>query len=155
MIAVTALLMSLVSLRTYSQTSVPFIRYSNGTHEVPLSDNSVVNLEFLRKGGTLQCITDLNSCCLSNENGGARRWFLPNRTKLIEAGVQQISSFIVNAEPGQFELELTDVMAIDDPALSGVYECEIDTLAGRESVFVGLYNQPGMLVCIMCKYKSV
>ena len=127
---VTALLISLVS---YSQTNV------NATHQILLSNNSVVNLEFLRNG-TLQCITDLT---LGNENGGARRWFLPNRTKLCVAGVQ---SFIVNAEPQQLELELTDVMAIDDPALSGIYECEIDTLTGRESVYVGLYNDPGMLV---------
>ena len=91
-----------------------FAIYSNGTFILPLSNNSVVNFEFLRKG-TLQCMRDLNSCCLNNENGGARRWFLPNGTKLIEGGIQEISAFIVNAEPQQFELELTDVTAIDDP----------------------------------------
>ena len=138
----TALILSLVSVRTYSQTSFPRLRYSNGTFILPLSNNSVVNFEFLRKG-TLQCITDLNSCCLNNENGGARRWFLPNGTKLIEGGIQEISAFIVNAGPQQFELELTDVTAVDDSALSGVYECEIDTLAGRQSVYVGLYNEAG------------
>ena len=139
------LVTSLLSLEVHSQTSFPYLQYSNGTHDIQLSNNSVVNFEFLTKG-TIQCITDLPSCCLNNENGGVRRWYLPNGTKLNEGGIQKISAFIANAGPQQFELELTDNSSIDNPALSGVYECEIDVLGGRESVYVGIYREQGSII---------
>lgn len=105
-----------------------------------LQNNSWINFVFLEEGSKIVCIADLDNC----SEGMA--WFLPNGTKLCPNGTQEISAYEVTAEiPGcQLDLQLNDDRAKDNPALSGVYECSIsDGMRPLESVYVGLYKDPG------------
>ena len=118
-----------------------FLRF-NGND---VQNNSWIDFERIEETQRLECFTDLDTCCSSNENmtGGAA-WFLPNGTKLSQDGVQEISAFDVIVGAQKIDLRLTDATARSDLALSGVYECSIDTATGqRESVYVGIYYNSG------------
>ena len=121
-----------------------FVRF-NGT---TVKNNSWIDFERIGETQRLECFTDLNTCCSSNEGMAGRAWFLPNGTKLSQDGVREISAFDVIAGARKIDLRLTDAVATSIPALSGVYECSIDTATGqRESVYVGLYHSNVLSEC--------
>ena len=131
---VTALLISCV----FSQQTFPYLQL--GTN---LRNNSVVNLSSIGTTDQLRCVTDLDTCCSTAQGSAERAWILPNGTRLTQDGVQEISSFSVTAEESVLALQLTDLDVRSNPALSGIYECSIDTSSGQtQSVFVGLYYEP-------------
>ena len=133
-----------LSLIVYGQEEYPQIMIGSRM----IRNNSVVNVSQL--GEPIQCITDINTCCTEQDGLSGRAWYLPNGTKLSRDGVQEVNSFIVNAATEQLDLQLTDLgEASSNPALSGIYGCLIDTSKGSlESVYVGLYNEPGSGMCI-------
>ena len=131
---VTALLICCVS----SQQTFPHLQL--GTN---LRNNSVVNLSSIGTTDQLRCVTDLDTCCSTAQGSTERAWILPNGTRLTQDGVQEIISFTVTAEESVLALQLTDLDVRSNPALSGIYECSIDTSSGEtQSVFVGLYYEP-------------
>ena len=49
----------------------------------------------------------------------------------------------MTAGESSLNLQLSDEGAINNLAVSGVYECSMDTSSGtRQSVYIGLYYQP-------------
>ena len=123
-----------------AHTQSVFVRF-NGT---TVKNNSWIDFERIEETQRLECFTDLNTCCSSNEGMAGRAWFLPNGTELSQDGGREISAFDVIAAAQRIDLRLTDATARSDPALSGIYECSIDTATGqRESVYVGIYYNSG------------
>lgn len=121
--------------RVQSQTIFPYIRYK----EVILPNNSYIDLSQLEDGDRIECVTDLENCCI-NSTGVSKAWFLPNGTKLFEAEMQVIRAFEVIEGAQQFDLRLSDPTVRSDLSLSGVYECLIDTRStAKARVYVGLY----------------
>ena len=122
----------------YGSTSQTFPYLKLG---VSLRNNSIVNLSLIGTVDQLLCVTDLS---ITSESSLIKAtWILPNGTRLTQDGVQEIGSFTVHAEGSSLALQLTDLGARSIPALSGVYECSIDTSSGQaQSVFVGLYYEP-------------
>ena len=137
---VLAVVATLVSLGLSQDARFPHIRLGR-----ILRNNSIINmnLTFLGLTDEIECVTDLNTCCSEEEGVAGRAWYLPNGTRLSQDGGHEISSFQAQAGAQHFSLVLRNLSAKSNPALSGVYECAIDTRLGpRQSVFVGLYYQP-------------
>ena len=139
--------------RAQSQTIFPYIRYKG----VILPNNSYIDLSQLGDGDRIECVTDLENCCMSS-TGPSRAWFLPNGTKLFEAEMPEIRAFEIIEGSQQFDLRLSDPTVRSDPALSGVYECLIDTsTAVKARIYVGLYYSHGnsgrvhinVIVCVI------
>lgn len=125
--------------RAQSQTIFPYIRYKG----VILPNNSYIDLSQLGDGDRIECVTDLENCCI-NSTGSSKVWFLPNGTKLFEAGKQEIRAFEIIEGAQQFDLRLSDPTVRSDLSLSGVYECLIDTrTAVKVRIYVGLYYNHG------------
>ena len=92
-------------------------------------------------GNSLQCHSDLDSCCeASNGDGAGGDWFTPDNQRLGSAG----SAYVVHGNK-QVDLRRRDNVGV----LQGIYRCEIDTVATgagasvRESLYVGLYPNGG------------
>ena len=137
-VLITALVSLLVS-GIHSQ-NFPYIQYRG----VTLQNNSFINTGNLGTNDSIECVTDLNTCCSKSEGVSMRVWFLPNGTMLSRHQVQEISAYKVIGKAQILSLKLTDLTARDNPDLSGVYECSIDTTSRPwESVYVGLYYEPG------------
>ena len=137
--AVVVLVMAaMLSSRARSQALFPYIQLGQ-----ILRNNSVIDLSLLGSSDNIVCMTDLNTCCSDVEGMAGRVWYLPNGTKLFQDGVREINAFTVHASAQQFVLVLQDLTARSNRALSGIYECSIDTnTEPRQSVYVGMYYQP-------------
>ena len=111
-----------------------------------VQNNSWIDFGDIGETEPLVCFTDVDT---NSEEMAEIAWFLPNGIKLSQDGVREISAFDVIAGAHRLDLQLTDATARSDPALSGVYECSIDTATGqRESVYVGIYYNPGRGQCM-------
>ena len=162
---VLAVVAALISLGLSQDPTFPHIRLlrtrNNSTTQYILRNNSIINTSRLRLSAEIQCVTDLNTCCSEAEGVAGRAWYLPNGTRLSQDGGHEISSFQAQAGAQHFSLVLRNLSARSNPALSGVYECAIDTYSGRrQSVFVGLYYRSmagenhSLIHNLYCCYKT-
>ena len=137
------LLWSLVEVQ--SQTEYPYISFMGTT----LSNHSYVDFDDVgedRATDTVQCHTDLSTCCRVEQASPRGDWFFPNGTRLP----------FYNESGDIQESLLTRVVHIRrrNPAIegpSGIYRCFIGTNAFHdnntasvgETVYVGLYGNGG------------
>ena len=134
------LLWSLVEV--HSQTA-PYISFMGET----LPNHAYVNLNLVGndENGTdsVQCHTDLTTCCTPQQGQDSGDWYHPNMSVVPHSD------------------ELSDVYAVrgdkrvylrhgTSNAMSGIYRCDIETIAvhgqdqsTHESVYVGLYTSGG------------
>ena len=135
------LLLCLLSalVEVHSQT-VPYVSFM-GTN---LPNHSYVDLTLV--GGDLdgsdsvQCRTDLSTCCSGAQGPDRGDWYFPNGDRLPFSGAGDI-----------YEIRLAqgvDLRRTNNGATSGIYRCDIETSAvndadGRETVYVGLYASGG------------
>ena len=93
-------------------------------------------------GNTVQCHTDLTSCCTGGQGPHRGDWYFPNGNRLPFPG------------PGHDIAEARAAQRVDirrnnnDNSPSGIYRCDIPTDAVqdnsvRETVYVGLYATGG------------
>ena len=101
----------------------------------------------------VQCVTDLATCCTSDQGPHRGDWYFPNGTRLPFSGDGDI-----------FESRKTQRVDIrrrnNANSPTGIYRCDIPTIAVhdgsdysiRESVYVGLYTYSGgnYLIVIFC-----
>ena len=137
------LLWSLVEVQ--SQTEYPYISF-NGT---TLPNHSYVDLSQVggdRDNNTVDCHTDLSTCCRTEQHSPRGDWFFPNGKRLPffnESGDIQES-----LRPQVIHIRRINT-AINGP--SGIYHCFIGTNAVHdnndpsvgEAVYVGLYGSGG------------
>ena len=140
------LLWSLVEVQ--SQTEYPYISFMGNT----LSNHSYVDLSQVGDDGsgpdnnTVQCHTDLSTCCRTEQHSPRGDWFFPNGTRLPffnESGDIQESLL-----PQVVHIRRRNP-AINGP--SGIYRCFIGTNAVYDNndpsvgevVYVGLYGSGG------------
>ena len=140
------LLWSLVEVQ--SQTEYPYISFRGNT----LPNHSYVNFDEVgedRTTNTVQCHTDLSTCCDTHQLSPRGDWFFPNGKKLPfynESGGRDIQESLL------FRVVLIRRLnpAINGP--SGIYRCFIGTNAVHndsdpsvgEAVYVGLYHNGGV-----------
>ena len=135
------LLWSLVEV--HSQTEYPYVSFMGET----LPNHAYVNLSLVGNddsgSDSVQCHTDLDTCCSSTEGIHRGHWFLPDNEMTLPFSSINASSDIFEAHGAQ-RVDLRHRNNTDMP--SGIYRCDIPTVAVhnnndtvRESVYVGLY----------------
>ena len=110
-----------------------------------LSNHSYVNLTAVGDAqdgsDSVQCHSDLNTCCSGAHGNDRGDWYFPSGTRL------QFNS----DGDGVYELrgaQRVDLRRRNNAATSGIYRCTIETTAvndedGRETVYAGLYASGG------------
>ena len=125
-----------------SQT-VPYVSFMNQT----LLNHSYVDLSLVGDDGSgsdsVQCHTDLSTCCSAAQGSHRGDWYFPNGERLPTPGVNVIT----------FEsrvVQRVDLRRKSDSSLqTGIYRCDIPTDAVhqntdysvRDTVYVGLYQE--------------
>ena len=138
---VMSMLLCLLSalVEVHSQT-VPFVRFM-GTN---LPNHSYVDLTLVGDAGdgsnSVQCHTDLDTCCSVLQGADHGDWYFPNGDRLPFSG----GGDIYEAR----EAQRVDLRGRNNGDTSGIYSCDIETNAvnddgGQETVYVGLYASGG------------
>ena len=119
-----------------SQQTFPYVSFMGQT----LANHSYVNLSLVghdRSGSdSVQCHTDLSTCCSNTQGSRRGDWYFPDGTRLPFAGDNYQNR----------HAQRVDICRINDATTPlGVYRCDIATNAvhdnyqSRESVYIGLY----------------
>ena len=126
-----------------SQT-FPYVSFGGQT----LANHSYVNLSLVGNDASgsdsVQCHTDLMTCCTRNDGGHRGDWYFPNGTRL---------PFIFDA-CDIYELRFNRSVNVgytnQNTSTTGIYRCGIPTVAVhgdtniiRDTVYVGLYLNGG------------
>ena len=140
--AIAPLLLCLLSalVEVHSQT-VPYVSFM-GTN---LPNHSYVDLTLVGRpedgGDSVECHTDLGSCCSPAQGSDRGDWYFPNGDRLqFSNGPDDIYE--------QRTAQRVDLRRRNNADTSGIYRCDIETNAvndddGRETVYVGLYANGG------------
>ena len=117
-----------------------------------LANHSYVNLLLVNntESGSVQCHTDLQTCCRSTSGSHRGDWFFPNGSLL---------NFISNSHDDIVEVrgaQRVDLRRRNNGRASGIYHCSIPTVSFhntdddddddvtlRDHVYVGLYDSGG------------
>ena len=147
--AIAPLLLCLLStlVEVHSQT-VPYVSFM-GTN---LTNHSYVDLTLVgtSDGDSVQCHTDLSTCCNRAQGADRGDWYFPNGERLqFSNGPDDIYE--------QRTDQRVDLRRRNNGDTSGIYRCAIETNAvhsnddsdntTRETVYVGLYASGGENVC--------
>ena len=144
------LLWSLVEV--HSQTEFPYVSFMGET----LANHSYVNLTLVgdpilsADEHSVQCHTDLSTCCSGSQGQHRGDWYFPNGTRLPFPSLGG-GGDIIEARGAQ-RVELRRRNNANSP--SGIYRCDIPTEAVtdennfpvRETVYVGLYATGGIII---------
>ena len=109
-----------------------------------LANHSYVNLLLVNntENGSVQCHTDLGTCCRVEQGAHRGDWFFPNGSVL---------GFISSSDDDIVEYrasERVDLRRRNNGSASGIYHCsiaisvDIDVIV-RDHVYVGLYDSGG------------
>ena len=116
------LLLGLLCWPLVNSQSFPYVSFMGQT----LANHSYVDLSLVGSdpigSGSLQCITDLYTCCANTEGPHRGDWYFPNGTRLSFSGGGDIFE-----SRGPQRVALHHRNNADSP--SGVYRCSIDTNA--------------------------
>ena len=134
------LLWCLVEVDSQNMRSYPNVTFMDGT----LANHSYVDFNLVGND-TIQCHTDLSTCCSSSQGFRRGDWYFPNGTRLPLSG----RDVPFGEGRGAQKVELRT--GIDTPPISGIYRCDIPTNTVhddtdnlvRETVYVGLYASGG------------
>ena len=135
--AIAPLLLCLLSalVEVHSQTA-PYLTFMG--NNIPNHSYVDLNTVGIIENNTLQCHTDLQSCCSVTEGPDRGDWYFPNGSKLPFSG---------DVYEGR-GAQLVVLQYTGSGGISGVYRCDIETIAvnnnsGDVSLFVGLYDSGG------------
>ena len=127
----------------YELNNIPYIMF-NGQR---LPDHAYIDIALLGDlpANSLQCHTDLSSCCGDSGTGHSGEWFLPNG---LVVGTTS-AGYSVRENAQRLDLlyeEVSEDNGDMSPRISGIYRCALPTTAendigntARASVHVGLY----------------
>ena len=113
-----------------------------------LADHSYVDIsqvgnDFTDGSNTVQCHTDLNTCCSGIQGTHRGDWYFPDGTRLPFPN----PSYAIIESRQERRVELRRYSGTEP---TGIYRCDIETVAVhdndngmRETVYVGLYTSNG------------
>ena len=135
-VVVLALLQSVVRSQTF-----PYVSFRGQT----LANHSYVDLSLVRDDASdsVQCHTDLTTCCSIAQGAHRGDWYFPDGNKLPFSGN-------IFESRGSVRADLRQRNNANSPS-TGIYRCDIPTNAAhvntentvRESIYVGLYTGGG------------
>ena len=130
-------------MEVHSQTA-PYVTFMGET----LPRHAYVDLSLLGSSGSnsVQCHTDLVSCCSGTEGAHRGDWYNPNGARLgFSSSPDDIYEHRI--------AHRVELHRRNNGDTSGIYRCDIETSAvnspdntARETVYVGLYVTGGILV---------
>ena len=120
--------------------TAPYVSFMGQT----LADHSYVDISQVgtSDSDSVQCHTDLSTCCSPSQGSHRGDWYFPNGERLPFPG----GDGVVESRQAQ-RVDLRHTTGVIEP--NGIYHCDIETTAGvngngmRESVYVGLYPSNG------------
>ena len=139
-LVVCLLLWSLVDV--HSQT-VPYVTFMGEN----LPNHGYVDLSLVGSAGdgSVQCHTDLDTCCSSTQGADRGDWYFPSGGRLQFSGS---TDDIYESRIAQ----RVDLRRRNNGDMSGIYRCDIETNAvhsddstERDTVYVGMYVTGGIL----------
>ena len=149
---IASLLLCLLSalVEVHSQTA-PYLTFMGNN----IPNNSYVDLNTVGETidtNTVQCHTDLISCCSSAHGPDRGDWYFPDGNRLPFAG--EMGDVYESRSNRLVGLRYTG----SGGTTSGIYRCDIETNAvndndGRETVYVGLYTSGGE--CSLLLYNII
>ena len=131
-------LLSLFWHLVYCQQTFPYVSFMGQT----LANHSYVDLSLVGSGSnSVQCHTDLNTCCSGAQGSNRGDWYFPNGHRLPLLIFSDDSVTLSEVRTAQ----KVDIYCIRDTGPTGIYHCAIETVAVhgngmREIVHVGLYT---------------
>ena len=144
------LLWSLVEVRSQRVPNVTFMGET-------LLNHAYVNLSLVGNDGSgsdsVQCHTDLNTCCTMSQGIHRGDWFAPNSDTRLPFSNKPGDIYEVR---GAQRVDLRRRNNADMP--SGIYRCfiatnavhdDVDIVSVRESVYVGVYASGGMSIYVI------
>ena len=136
MLTVVSLVLLWSLIEVHSQ-SFPYVSFMNKT----LANNSYVNFSLVDDGSnSVQCHTDLTTCCSYRQGIHRGDWFFPNGSRL--------SFHFSNTHEFRNDSRV-HLRRKTSTSPSGMYRCDMETVASlnktmaRETVYVGLYADGG------------
>ena len=133
------LLWCLVEVDSQNMRSYPNVTFMDET----LANHSYVDFNLVGND-TIQCHTDLSTCCSGPQGPHRGDWYFPNGTRL------PFSGYDVPIGEGRGAQIVEIRTGIDTPpsSIPGIYRCDIPTVAVhhvpdisvRDTVYVGLYS---------------
>ena len=124
-----------VCVHTLLAQTIPYISFQGRN----LSNHSYVNLSRVGSdtGDSVQCITDLSTCCSSEQGGHRGDWYFPNVTRLPLTG-----------DISEHRDDERVYLRRRNNGIDGIYRCDISTdvvddTSVRDTVYVGLYLNGG------------
>ena len=127
---------------TLSQRTFPYVSFMGQT----LADHSYLDISQVGSDGSgsdsIQCHTDLSTCCSSTQGPHRGDWYFPSGERLL---------FPFPGDGDIYETrsaQRVDLRRTTATGPSGIYRCDIETIAAqdngmRETVYVGLYTSDG------------
>ena len=127
----------------YCQQTFPYVSFMSQTS---LANHSYVDISQVgtSDSDSVQCVTDLTTCCSSTDGSHRGDWYFPDGTKLPFPG-----------SGGIFEQRVSERVDLrrgnNANSLVGIYRCDIPTTAVydntdtsvRDTVYLGLYTASG------------
>ena len=134
---VVILLWSLVEVHSQS---VPYISFMGDT----LPNHAYVNLSLVGNddsgSDSVQCHTDLDTCCTPSQGQDRGDWYHPDMT-IVSLSDELSDVYAVRGD------KRVDLRLRNSTAMSGIYRCDIavnsEDPSIQESVYVGLYTSGG------------
>ena len=146
------LLLFLLSLvEVHCQQTFPYVSFMGQT----LVNHSYVDLStvgYISDGSnSVQCHTDLRTCCSSAQDIRRGDWYFPDGTRLPLFTAYRIPFGETRTA------QKVDIRCDNSSAQTGIYRCDIPTeavhgISVRETVYVGLYFTGGNEVCYTFSY---
>ena len=136
------------SLEDVNSQSFPYVSFRGQT----LANHSYVDLSLVGDGSgsdSVQCHTDLSTCCTMSQGSHRGDWFFPNGTRL---GFPYYNDIYKWRRARRVDLSRRN--NANSPV--GIYRCDIhtnDALAVRDTVYVGLYTVSGGIRMISSWYQ--
>ena len=131
----------------WSQMAFPYISFVGAA----LPNHSYVDLSQVGSAGdgsdSVQCHTDLTTCCNNTVDTDQGHWYFPNGEQLPLDHLEHNEEIIVYESPQNQRVDLRQGLRNANHT-SGMYHCAIATNDenGLETVYVGLYTVGGKRV---------
>ena len=128
------------------QQTVPYVSFMGQT----LTDHSYVDISQVGTGDeTVQCHTNLVTCCSGAQGPHRGDWYFPNGYRLNIPGAPGAGNIFETRL--DMRVDIRHINNANEP--TGIYRCDISTDAihdngMRETVYVGLYTSDGGKVYI-------
>ena len=143
------------SLEDVNSQTFPYVSF----HGQTLDNHSYVDLSLVGDASSgsdsVQCVTDLNTCCSGADGPHRGDWYFPGGNRL------GFDSYIIHESRGPQRVNLRRRNATISP--TGIYRCDIPTNAVhhdtdrsvRDTVYVGLYTASGGMFYILAMIKPI